>query len=782
LCRLRRRLRSACECRSGQEGGRSLSALSEIAVGGGQSLRGPDWTSRSRLERVERAERPLARLLSFSALAFYGVLRWATLVSPAPGARLFALLALAVCVAGLGPTIDRRSRPLAIVAAIISILVMLMICGVPAGWLIRFRVAVISQGIGDGLSALPGLLVPYIGINAWVKLVILLGAGVLLLDAALMIAFAPRSLGDVRRAAAALPLIALAVIPSTIARPHLAYLQGLILFALIAAFVWSERAAAHHIASAILVAGAAGVFGLVLAPSLDRHHPWVNYQSLTSGLANRNLDTFDWRQTYGPLSWPQQGRIVLEVKAPTPDYWKAENLDVFNGTAWAQGAGLVGSQLPPPAQWAVERFTQTLQVTIGQMRTGAVIAAGSATEPQHVGQGVVPGISDGTWTANSPLGPGDSYTVSAYSPHPDAAALQAINASDSFDQYPLQLFEDELTVELPSDRLTLGRPPQVAFALFHSGQIPQNVLGPYNVTGAQLIERSPYAPAYALAQRLAGRAATPYAFAISVEHYLSPQNGFTYDQTPPLATYPLETFLFKNKHGYCQQFAGAMALLLRMGGVPARVVTGFLPGDYDTTTKQYVVDDTDAHAWVEAWFPTYGWVRFDPTPAARAAGGGPPLLPGQAVSKHTAKDVRRLSSSALGPASTRRSRGRGSPLVWIVLGALGALVALGMLAVLALRRWTPPTDEQLLAELERALARSGRPLAGGTTLAALEHRFHTSPEAENYVRALRLARFAGIERIPGAAERRALRGELAAGLGTVGRLRAWWALPPRFLN
>ena len=59
-----------------------------------------------------------------------------------------------------------------------------------------------------------------------------------------------------------------------------------------------------------------------------------------------------------------------------------------------------------------------------------------------------------------------------------------------------------------------------------------------------------------------------------------------------------------------------MALLLRMGGIPARVAVGFTTGTYDTATHQYVVSDIDAHAWVEAWFPHYGWVRFDPTPAA----------------------------------------------------------------------------------------------------------------------------------------------------------------------
>ena len=59
-----------------------------------------------------------------------------------------------------------------------------------------------------------------------------------------------------------------------------------------------------------------------------------------------------------------------------------------------------------------------------------------------------------------------------------------------------------------------------------------------------------------------------------------------------------------------------MALLLRMAGVPTRVVTGFTSGSLDTKTKEYVVRDLDAHSWVEVWYRGIGWVTFDPTPAS----------------------------------------------------------------------------------------------------------------------------------------------------------------------
>ena len=94
------------------------------------------------------------------------------------------------------------------------------------------------------------------------------------------------------------------------------------------------------------------------------------------------------------------------------------------------------------------------------------------------------------------------------------------------------------------------------------------------------------------------------------------QRGARYTETPPAPgrLAPLDAFLFRDRAGYCQHFAGAMALLLRMGGVPAAVAAGFSPGSRDAR-GEHIVRDLDAHCWVEAYFPGIGWVTFDPTPA-----------------------------------------------------------------------------------------------------------------------------------------------------------------------
>ena len=114
----------------------------------------------------------------------------------------------------------------------------------------------------------------------------------------------------------------------------------------------------------------------------------------------------------------------------------------------------------------------------------------------------------------------------------------------------------------------------------------------------------------------------------------------------------------------------------------------------------------------------------------------------------------------------------------MVCGAIALLALLGLTA--RRRRLGPPTSDELLDELERALQRSGRPVSGGVTLVTLETRFRASPDAAAYVRALRLSRFAGARQLPTREQRRALRAQLGAGLGVLGRLRALWALPPRW--
>ncbi|MFA7300218.1 MAG: DUF3488 and transglutaminase-like domain-containing protein, partial [Sideroxydans sp.] len=92
------------------------------------------------------------------------------------------------------------------------------------------------------------------------------------------------------------------------------------------------------------------------------------------------------------------------------------------------------------------------------------------------------------------------------------------------------------------------------------------------------------------------------------------QGGFEYTLEPPLlGANGMDDFLFQTKQGFCEHYAGSFVFLLRAAGIPARVVTGYQGSEYNALGDYYILRQSDAHAWAEAWLPERGWVRFDPT-------------------------------------------------------------------------------------------------------------------------------------------------------------------------
>lgn len=107
-----------------------------------------------------------------------------------------------------------------------------------------------------------------------------------------------------------------------------------------------------------------------------------------------------------------------------------------------------------------------------------------------------------------------------------------------------------------------------------------------------------------------------YDAAGATESYLRENYGYTLELKAG-GTDPLSDFLFNVKQGHCEYFAAAMAVMLRTQGVATRVVNGFLPGEYNQAAGAFTVRQSDAHSWVEVYFPqTNTWITFDPTPAA----------------------------------------------------------------------------------------------------------------------------------------------------------------------
>ncbi|TAK33830.1 MAG: DUF4129 domain-containing protein [Chloroflexota bacterium] len=131
-----------------------------------------------------------------------------------------------------------------------------------------------------------------------------------------------------------------------------------------------------------------------------------------------------------------------------------------------------------------------------------------------------------------------------------------------------------------------------------------------------------------LAQEITQDAPTPFDKATALESYLRTFTYTTKLPTPPVGRDVVDFMFFDTQKGYCDYFASGLAVTLRSIGIPARVVSGYQPGDYDPSIDAYVVRGTNAHSWVEVFFPSFGWIEFEPSPSRplieRDSGEEPP--------------------------------------------------------------------------------------------------------------------------------------------------------------
>lgn len=144
--------------------------------------------------------------------------------------------------------------------------------------------------------------------------------------------------------------------------------------------------------------------------------------------------------------------------------------------------------------------------------------------------------------------------------------------------------------------------------------------GPYDLTERdfKLLTQQDLLPeTKALARQVTAGASTNYDKVVALRDFLS-GNRYRYSlDLPPLPrNFAIDAFINSVRVGHCELYATALALMVRSVGIPARVVSGFKGGEYDESDGSYIVRKSMAHLWVEVLFPEYGWVKFDPSPAA----------------------------------------------------------------------------------------------------------------------------------------------------------------------
>jgi len=359
------------------------------------------------------------------------------------------------------------------------------------------------------------------------------------------------------------------------------------------------------LAGAVLVLAAAGA-STSAALAKEGVVAWERWDP--NGTSRQVSVSYVWDATYDGIEFAKDKTTVLRISGPKRGlYWRATTLDQFDSDRWLENptplsTGVARGPLPSdpllparslnPSTWVKQ------EVEVVALSDSHIIAAAQPVALDAPQLGGVFRLSDGIVRVSRGLQRGQRYTVYSYAPRPGPAELAKIEA-----EYPPAL-----------DRfLDIGRTRVDPFGFPDRERFIDE-----RFSDERYLALWPYRDLWQQAQRLRAGARTLYGAVVAIETWLRSTGGFVYDEKPPPTggMPPLAHFVGGSKRGYCQQFAGAMALMLRFLGIPARVAAGFTSGKLEEGS--WTVTDRNAHAWVEVWFPGYGWLAFDPTPGRGA--------------------------------------------------------------------------------------------------------------------------------------------------------------------
>jgi transglutaminase-like putative cysteine protease len=414
-------------------------------------------------------------------------------------------------------------------------------------------------------------------------------------------------------AAAAIAFVPFVVV-STVYRLSSQTLRAALMLAVVLAVIGVLAPRARRFGQ--LVAGAIAVIvamGAVTLPGVAKAQ-FFDWQHVGKRASKGDTVAYVWNQTYGPLQRPKEATTLLRVRSAHPAYLRTTVLDAFDGLRWVETPSSVAIAPGPTIAYGAEVLSPNAVDQLDAATSSRVENVGLETTwlpaPTEVvglsgipaGAGPVSRRADGALSLAHPLPLGATYSVSSVAPAPTSLQLQRARIAP--DEAERQLLDVQVTFPAWG---TPGREAVVA------GIFDQWFFDPALVRWKE---------AYARAYELTRKATNPYEVVIALE--IEFQRSYRYDEKADYSHAvdgPLPAFLLgAGKNGYCQMFSGAMATLLRMLGIPARVAEGFTEGRRATGSTTAEIDDRAAHAWVEVAFETYGWVPFEPTPTRTLPG------------------------------------------------------------------------------------------------------------------------------------------------------------------
>ena len=372
----------------------------------------------------------------------------------------------------------------------------------------------------------------------------------------------------------------------------------------------------------------------------------------------------------GALLSDPQPVFSYTTSSGAPVYLRVLNDTVFSHGSWAPGTGTTRSSPAGPLPRAADglpaattrRSVQASLVLSGHA-TGAQDDALFAGEPLSVDNVAVTSL--GLADPSGALRTVDASTLAAAAGRIDTTAVQSVATATQ-----LRAAGTGYPAWIPLDwsRLTVGSQAEAT----QVAQIAQ------------------------LARLWTAGTTNPYDAATAIENRLR-SNEFAYTLTPPATPageWPIVFFLSQSRQGYCQYFASSMGAMLRAVGIPTRLVSGYGPGVSDNSrgggpsALTYDVTTSDAHVWVEAFFPGYGWIPFEPTPPSADGIYQPFVRGGQATTAPSVnpgptkpQDTAPTPNPATAPAGTAGGGGGVPPMPLEVAatGVIAALVLAGLL-------------------------------------------------------------------------------------------------------
>ncbi len=630
---------------------------------------------------------------------------------------LAAGLAVVLTATALLPIFDGRGwwwRAIGAVVAVAGTGLVARRLALPAGAQPLLALAVLAEYLA--LVFAPGTLVLGLlpGSDSWAALRALLAAGAT--DIELLRTPVPTHPGLVLIASAGLGFVALLVdaVAVVLRRAALSGIALLVLFAVPGAV----RAQGVGWLPFVLTAG--GWLGLLLVESQHRNRRWGSALRPGAGSRSEVGRTLGADPGYARVG-RRIGSAALGIAVIVPVLLPGLNARLLPGGA---GDGIGGGPQTTTTYNPITRLRADLRLPeprpILSYRT-------DDPRPDYLRLTTLDRFTDSGWTASRLSGSTKRDGVTTPLPDPvgltPAATTQSVTSSIAITGLSAQW----LPVPFPPRSVQVRGPwlyddqSETVFGIrTNTGDLEQ----PYLVTASRVLpdrdllaateasaplpdQVRPYAvrptlTAFVVAatnQAVAGRTA-PYDQVVALQAYFrNPANGFVYDTTPTVAGIngpsALEDFL-RGKRGFCEQYASAMAAMVRQLGIPARVAVGFTRGTRQADNTYDVTTD-DAHAWPEAWFAGAGWVRFEPTPRRDGQAVVPsysvpesagPQVPEPTAAPSAAPSAEPSSGPAAGQPDGRQPDGglaqgdSGSTGVgWAVLIALTLLIVLALLSV-----------------------------------------------------------------------------------------------------